>query len=129
MVAEDDRDARELIAEALEREGYDVTSLPDGARLLFRISRQYRRFRAEPAIDLIVTDLRMPSITGLQVLQWLREARCDTPLILMTAFGNLALRRRVESLGAVIFDKPVPLDEMCECARRLLGLAPKHAGG
>lgn len=128
VVAEDDQDTRALVTEALEREGYNVTALPDGARLLVRIGRQYRQVEPEPAIDLIVTDLRMPVITGLQILQGLRNAGCETPLILMTAFGDTALHHRVGSLGAVLFEKPVQLREVCECARRLLGLAPRHGG-
>jgi DNA-binding response OmpR family regulator len=120
VVAEDDPDMRALVCDALTREGYEVTALPDGARLLVRIARQYRHLDPAAPIDLIVSDIRMPVVSGLEILQGLRDAHCRTPVILMTAFGDPALRRQVEALGALLLDKPVRIEEICARARQLL---------
>ena len=111
---------RSLVAQSLRRDSCDVFEVGDGARLLVRIGRQYRPYEPEPRIDLIITDLRMPVVTGLAILRGLRAARCATPVILMTAFGDEAVRREAADLGAVLLDKPFSMAELRATALRLL---------
>ena len=119
-VAEDDREMRSLVAEALRRDGHDVTELVDGATLLVRIARQYRIKEPAEKLDLVVSDIRMPVISGIAILKGLRDAHCATPVILMTAFGDEATRREAEKLGAVLFDKPFKLAVLRQAVRDLL---------
>jgi CheY-like chemotaxis protein len=120
-VAEDDADMRDIVAGALRRDGYGVIELPTGVALLFQLAHQYRRYEPHPRIDLIVSDLRMPTMTGLEILRGLRQGRCPTPFILMTAFGDPETRREAQSLGAVMLDKPLSLADLRREVRRLLG--------
>jgi two-component system cell cycle response regulator CpdR len=128
LVAEDDAEMRRLVTDALRDDGYEVIELADGGRLLVDIAA---RLKAEPRgddIDLIVSDIRMPVCTGLQILEALRQAHWRTPVILMTAFGDEATRKQAESLRAVLFDKPFDLDDLRTAVANMLPTdgAPLH---
>jgi CheY-like chemotaxis protein len=120
LVAEDDAEMRRLVTDALRDDGYEVVELTDGGRLLVDIAA---RLKAEPDgedIDLIVSDIRMPICTGMQILEALRQAHWRTPVILMTAFGDDATRRQAEGLRAVLFDKPFDLDDLRTAVANML---------
>jgi CheY-like chemotaxis protein len=120
LVAEDDDEMRRLVVEALQKEGYEVIGVPDGNHLLIRITSHYR-LRPDPEpIDLIVTDIRMPVVSGLDIVQSLRDAGWTTPVVIMTAFGNVETRLRANALGAVLLDKPFELDLLRTVVRNLL---------
>lgn len=120
LLAEDDVPMRQLVAEALKKDGYDVVEVSDGGRLLVTLARQFAHNDGAMSVDLLVSDVRMPICTGLQILEQLRAARCGIPIILMTAFGDEATRRKARSLGAVLIDKPFPLVELRAAVARLL---------
>lgn len=112
LVAEDDPEMRALLASCLRRDGYSVTEASDGAEL-----RDYlgdcllHGSIAYP--DLIVSDIRMPGTTGLDVLAGLHHSGVTTPVILITAFGDEDTHRLGKALGAVaVFDKPLDFDEL-----------------
>jgi DNA-binding response OmpR family regulator len=108
VVAEDDPEMRDLVASALHKDGYEVTAVEDGARLLVWVVSR----RADLPADLIISDLRMPISSGLQILRGLREAGWTIPFILLTAFGDEQTRAEAESLGAIFFDKPFELGQL-----------------
>jgi two-component system OmpR family response regulator len=118
VVAEDDAEMRRLVVEVLVADGCVVEQVPDGGRLLVELSHQIPRDLE--AIDLIVSDIRMPVTSGLSILEALRAAHCWTPVILMTAFGDDATRARAEMLGALLFDKPFDLDDLRTAVMNLL---------
>src|SRR4051812_1911267 len=74
LLAEDDADMRELVADALSRDGFEVVAVPDGGRLLVTIGRAYASGRAYEDYDLIVSDIRMPICDGIRILEELRKA-------------------------------------------------------
>ena len=111
---------RSLVADALRADGYEVVELADGGRLLVDIAGRLKGGGAGDSLDLLVSDIRMPICSGLQLLAALRDAHWMTPVILMTAFGDEATRRHAESLGAVLFDKPFDLDDLRNTAASLL---------
>lgn len=119
IVAEDDPEMRRLVVEALRKDGHLVTEAADGGRLLVHIAEAFDRDPALSLVDVIVTDVRMPVCTGLELLERLADARWRVPMILMTAFGDEDTRRRAERLGAVLFDKPLSLDALREAVKRL----------
>lgn len=111
---------RKLVVQALERDGYDVRSVGDGAGFLAQVSEQLTG--AEGSVDLIISDVRMPVVDGLAVVQKLRRARCTVPIILMTAFGDDETRRHAEAAGAMMFDKPFA---MVNLRAAVMYLAPR----
>jgi DNA-binding response OmpR family regulator len=120
LVAEDDVEVRCLVAAALREDGYEVVEALDGGRLLVQVAAAYGRHGRKVACDVIVSDIRMPVCSGLEVLEGLRKAQCTTPVILMTAFGDEATREYVTSLRAVLFDKPFDVDDLRTAVMNLL---------
>jgi DNA-binding response OmpR family regulator len=120
VLAEDDAEMRSLVADALRADGYDVVELADGGRLLVDMAERLKGGGAGDSLDLLVSDIRMPICSGLQILAALRDAHWRTPVILMTAFGDEATRRQAESLAAVLLDKPFDLDDLRKTAANLL---------
>jgi DNA-binding response OmpR family regulator len=120
LLAEDDAEMRRVVAEALRADSVDVVELSDGGRLLVDIATRLKAGRGDDSIDLIVSDIRMPICTGLQILAALRDAHWHTPVILMTAFGDEATRKHAESLQAVLFDKPFDIDDLRTAVANML---------
>ena len=106
LVAEDDAQMRRLVADVLLKEGYDVEELADGKELLLRVVEAFLPHHPNSGIDAVVTDMRMPFCSGLDVLKKLRVAHRPTPVLVMTAFGEQGLRDRVHDLGGLLLDKP-----------------------
>jgi two-component system, OmpR family, alkaline phosphatase synthesis response regulator PhoP len=98
LVADDEPHIGRIIQLKLERGPYRVTLVPDGKVAL-------ERLRSEEPIDLVLLDIMMPYVSGLDVLQETRqlEHRQDTPVIMLTAKGHDADRNRALDLGAADF--------------------------
>ena len=122
LVAEDDPAMRDLIATVLRDDGYSVVAACDGSELLDRVGELAERQQAgTEAIALIISDIRMPGLTGLDVLAALRCARWRTPVILITAFGSDESHSEAYQLGAVaVLDKPFSLERLRALVRRTL---------
>jgi CheY-like chemotaxis protein len=120
LLAEDDVEMRRVVADALRDDGYEVVEVADGGRLLVAIAARMKMEADDDSVDLIVSDIRMPVCTGLQILEVLRQAHRHTPVILMTAFGDNATRKRAEDLLAVFFDKPFDMDDLRAAITNLL---------
>lgn len=112
LLAEDDPDMRRLVVEALHKDGHEVLEANDGGRLLVRLAEAFDRDPTLASVDVIVSDVRMPVCSGLELMERLFEARWRVPVILMTAFGDDETRRRAQLVGAVLFEKPLVLDEL-----------------
>ena len=112
LVADDDEAMRSLLGASLRREGFEVQECVDGGELLAELEAART---GDPAPQLVVSDLRMPGVSGLDVLHWLRRWLPQVPVILITAFGDQQAHRRAEALGAVmVIDKPFDLGEFLE---------------
>jgi len=123
LLAEDDREFRELLAFCLYRAGYNVTSCDNGLQLLECLAegpgKKSRHF------DLVLTDLRMPALTGLEVLESFYDLPERPPFICMTAFGDKTTHELARNLGAAFtIDKPVDLDDLVSLIHNLL--SPKN---
>jgi DNA-binding response OmpR family regulator len=108
VVAEDDPDMRSLITSALVKDGFEVTEVADGSKLLVEVVSRAGTF----APDLVISDVRMPVSSGLQVLRGLRRAGVSIPFIVLTAFGDEPTRREAERLGACYLEKPFDLEHL-----------------
>jgi CheY-like chemotaxis protein len=125
ILAEDDTAPRELLAKVMRALGADVESSADGGRLLVAVASRYDAGQAPEDIDLIVTDIRMPVMSGLDVVEALRVAHWRTPIILMTAYATPTIEARATKLGATLLLKPLDLD-VFEGAVRALVWPDRH---
>ncbi|HET9595872.1 MAG TPA: sigma-54 dependent transcriptional regulator [Anaeromyxobacteraceae bacterium] len=82
FVVDDDASSRDLLSRILASEGHGVAALSDGSEALERLA-------AGEAPDLVVSDIRMGELDGLQLVDAFRQKAPDTPVILVTAFGNI----------------------------------------
>lgn len=121
LLAEDDQELRWLIANSLRGEGFEVLEAEDGLELIDRVGASLLDTLELDAIDLIVSDVRLPGWTGLEVLAGLNSAGCHTPVVLITAFGDAEVHAAGKRLGAAaVLDKPFDLSELSSLAARLL---------
>jgi DNA-binding NtrC family response regulator len=113
LIADDDQVARELLAEALGREGYRVRVAASGEECV-------RLAETEP-YDMALVDLRMPDLDGLGVLKRLSVIQPDLPVIILTAFA--AIETAIEAVHAGAYDylsKPFRMEEIKVVVRRTL---------
>lgn len=120
LVADDDPEMRRLVSDTLRKDGYDLVEEPDGGRLLVRVAALYQKAGAALPVDLIVSDIRMPVCTGLDILKGMRDAHWGTPVVLMTAFADDEVCRRATLLGATLFNKPFPMADLRRAVKGLL---------
>jgi two-component system, response regulator, stage 0 sporulation protein F len=126
LIADDDAATRELFAWSFRRDGFDVIEVGDGVELFEAIEAAVHVGGVgEPPLSLVVSDVRMPGLSGLDVLWILRAGRWQVPVILTTAFNDAQMRAEARTLGAwAILDKPFPLDDL----RLLAGKALRRSG-
>jgi DNA-binding response OmpR family regulator len=117
LLVEVDSELRMLVAAALENDGHEVVVLPDGEALL---DEARRCGKAGIAIDLIVTDLRMPKVSGLAAARLLRSTGLACPILLLTAFAERATHEEAARQGVQILEKPVRLKVLRARVRDLL---------
>jgi two-component system, NtrC family, response regulator AtoC len=113
LVADDDAVARELLADALKQEGYDVEAFSNGAEVIERGQQQQ--------VDLVLTDIRMGTVDGLTVLREFKRFSPDTCIVLLTSFGSL--EGAIEAIKQGAYDylaKPFRKEEIKLVVRRSL---------
>ena len=111
LIADDDDDMRALMATTLRSDGYSVTKARDGAELLEMLRDAIEDARHRP--DILVTDIKMPRLSGFGVLQAMRRAQVRMPVILVTAFGDESMHTVAKRLGAVgVLQKPFDVDDL-----------------
>lgn len=120
LLAEDDAELRGLIARALRHDGYEVLEVDDGGRTLVRLASVYAPAHPREAIDLLISDIRMPACSGLRILESLRRSRWKIPAILTTDFADDRTEQQAMGLGAILFAKPFDVDDLRVAVMRLL---------
>jgi len=91
LVVDDDAVARELLADALKKDGYDVEAFANGAEAISR--------GKQGKVDIVLTDIRMGTVDGLTVLREFKQFSPDTSIVLLTSFGSL--EGAIEALNKV----------------------------
>jgi two-component system response regulator PilR (NtrC family) len=105
LIADDEPSMREMLRIVLRRDGYDVTVAANGKQALDILHRE--------RVDLLLSDIRMPDLSGVDVLRAAKEANRDLVAIMMTAFASTETAVEAMRLGAVdYFTKPFSMDEM-----------------
>jgi len=129
VIAEDDDDMRSVLFELVSSLCVDVDLATSGGELA-------RCLTDDRPVDLVITDVRMPWMTGLQVAVAARNSGLDVPVIVVTAFPDDELRANVDRLGsAFLLAKPFRPDELLSLVRghlfpsRALGQDPYAAEG
>ncbi len=121
LLAEDDEELRVLLARALRKDGHQVIEAQDGSELLEKIAADFIDGGGLSGIDVVVSDIRMPGWTGMNVLFGLRNAGCNVPVVLITAFGEQKTHDAAARLGAAcVLDKPFDIDDLRQTVSRVL---------
>jgi DNA-binding response OmpR family regulator len=115
LVADDDRDLLEMVSRVLGRLGFEVVTASSGSELLEKVGEQ-------GPFDLVVTDVSMPWISGLQVMHSARIAGMQCPVVVITALRDLRTADQVATLGAEVrrLNKPFSVGELEDAVRASL---------
>jgi CheY-like chemotaxis protein len=115
LVVEDDGAVRSAVCRVLERRGYTVMESHNGEQALARLTD------ASQTVDLVISDIVMPEMSGLELRDRLRMMRPSVPVLLMSGYSQEAITRlgNRESLGPLI-EKPFTVDGLLENVRSVL---------
>lgn len=117
LVVDDDAVAAELLAEILEKEGYRVHIVTQGADAI--------RMSETTSFDVVITDLKMPNISGIEVLRTFNRVNPQTIIIVITAFGSFETAIEAIRNGAYDYiSKPFKIEEIKRKVR--LAIEQKH---
>ncbi|MDK2894292.1 MAG: two-component system, response regulator, stage 0 sporulation protein [Moorella sp. (in: firmicutes)] len=105
MVIDDQPGVRRLICEALRQLGYSLCVASEGREALEKI--------ASEAPDLVILDIKMPSMNGVEFLKELRKLSVATPVIIITAYNELDLVEQASEFGArYVLQKPFDIKQL-----------------
>jgi two-component system response regulator PilR (NtrC family) len=105
LIVDDERSMRDVLGIMLKRAGYMVTEAADGEEAIAQINKEI--------FDLVITDLKMPKVGGLEVLKAVKEVSPETVVLLITAFAST--ESAVEAMKRGAYDyltKPFQIDEV-----------------
>ncbi len=113
LVVDDEESIRDLCARVLSRGGYDVITAPSGEDAIVQLT--------QGTFDLVISDIRMPGISGLEVLERVKTAFPQTRVVLITGFGTPQMLTRARQSGADrILTKPFNPMELLAAVREIL---------
>jgi len=113
LVVEDDAAIRELLEEELHDAGYETVGVASAEEAIALLSHT--------PVAMMITDVRLPGMTGIQLLQQLRQSGSELGIIVITAFGTIDQAVEALKLGADDFlTKPLDLDAIREAVFRVL---------
>jgi two-component system, NtrC family, response regulator HydG len=113
LIVDDEPSARSGLEKLLRQEGYAVDAAPDGPSAL--------KLAADNPPDVVVTDLKMPKMDGIELLQKLRATYHDVPVIMVTAFGDVSTAVQAMRSGADDYlTKPVDFDALTLAIERAI---------
>ena len=114
LIAEDDINTLQGLVTIMSREGHSILSAPDG-------QEAYALMREHGDVDLVLSDLKMPGLSGLELSRKVKEDFPETQVVLMTAFGTVDTA--VEAMKEGVYDyltKPVDIDELLVVVEKAL---------
>lgn len=105
LIVDDQNGIRILLMEVFNSEGYTTMQAPNGKVALEIVRNE--------APDLVLLDMKIPGMDGLEILKHIKEINPDIKVIMMTAYGELDMIKQATDLGALMhFTKPFDIDEM-----------------
>jgi DNA-binding NtrC family response regulator len=112
LIAEDEEITLKHLVSALKKEGYGVTATTNGLDASQRIEAD--------SFDLVIADIKMPGMTGIELLERLKESSPETDVIIITGFGSIGSAIEAMKKGAAEYvTKPFDLDELVLKVRKL----------
>jgi DNA-binding response OmpR family regulator len=113
LVVEDDPELRRLVTETLEEEGFQTHGAPDALTGIISL--------LSDGADVVLTEWKMPGFDGLRLLESTRRLAPGTPVVLVTAYAEPALREIIRQCGEVsLLQKPFRRDELVFHVERAL---------
>ena len=114
LIVDDEPNVRLNYRVTLETEGLEVWEAPDGRAALQKL--------ADQKFDLAILDMRMPEMDGLEMLESMRERNIQTPVVIITAYGDVPHAVRAIKLGAIDFlEKPLTPEVLRSTVGEILG--------
>ncbi len=110
MIVDDDETLLHLLKRFFIREGFEVVVATDGIEAMEKLKAE------SPAI--VLTDLNIPSLSGIELIQHIRKNRKDTPIVVMTAYPEEWSGSEVEAC----FLKPFDIEEMFSVIQKIVGV-------
>lgn len=122
LIIDDDEEMRSLLKDFFEEEGFEASSVGDCSAAL--------RILVREMFDLVITDIRMPGLTGLDILPGIRKLQPETSIIVITAFGSEEVHRKAIERGAHFYlEKPLHFMELKRAIHELISLKSKRREG
>ncbi|MFB3074956.1 MAG: sigma-54-dependent transcriptional regulator, partial [Candidatus Methylomirabilales bacterium] len=122
LIVDDEAGMREFLSIFLEREGFQVESARDGQEALEAAEKA--------SFDLVISDLRMPTMDGVRLLEGLRKFQPEIPVILMTAYASAESAIEAMKLGAYDYiTKPFRVEEVKQVISRALEVKADRVAG
>lgn len=113
LIVDDQFGIRTLLNEVLQKEGYEIFQAANGLQAL-SVTEQH-------APDLVLLDMKIPGMDGLEILKKMKEINPDIRVIIMTAYGELDLIEQTKKLGALAhFSKPFDIEEIRSAVKKYL---------
>lgn len=117
LVADDEANMCMILKIILEKDGYSVVTAGSGKDAIGIL-------KSDIAIDLVISDLRMPELDGIAVLKFLKESKTNIPIILITAYGSIEIAVEAMKKGAADFiTKPFDKNVIRHIIRRVFHIA------
>jgi len=112
LIIDDEENMRKVLSILFRREGYDVTTASNGNDAVGKL-------KSTRPFDLIISDLKMPKMDGVEFLKYLKHEKIEIPLILLTAYGSISEAVDAMKLGAVDFiTKPFNKEDLKNIVHR-----------
>jgi two-component system, response regulator, stage 0 sporulation protein F len=113
LIVDDQYGIRILLNEVFQKEGYTTYQAANGMQAL-EIVRKHQP-------DLVLLDMKIPGMDGIEILKRLKEIDPDIKVIIMTAYGELDMIQETKELGAIMhFAKPFDIDDLREAVKKHL---------
>jgi len=110
LIVDDQEDVLRTLAALVAHGGYKVVT-----RTRFEAARQ---LIDETPPDVLITDVRLGAFNGLQLVLHMRQARPDSPVVVLSAWDDAVIRQEAERAGAHFLAKPVTRQQLLECLER-----------
>uniref|UniRef100_UPI0033845C70 response regulator n=1 Tax=Sutcliffiella sp. FSL R7-0096 TaxID=2921670 RepID=UPI0033845C70 len=117
LIVDDQYGIRILLNEVFQKEGYQTFQAANGYQALDIVEKH--------SPDLVLLDMKIPGMDGIEILKRLKAINSDIQVIIMTAYGELDMIQESKDLGAIThFAKPFDIDEIRDAVRKNM---PRHS--
>ena len=124
LLVDDEEFVRDCIATALCRAGFHVTAVENGTEALAILEKDHM---GASSFDLLITDMNMPRLTGLALIDQLRTNGTELPAVVISGLGDEYLHAETKSRKCVeLLSKPFCINELIECVTQTMAHATSN---